>query len=836
MATTVPTGALSSLTLSDLPKRPDYGKVGKKIRLRANMLKIPSFTNGTIYHYDVNFVGVRSGERRIFTEFLAQFKEIHLKGISVAFDGKKNLYTSAKINRISGRQPLVVEFTIQDGARKKDFKIEIKHAADVNMAVLHQFFEKRIGMVPQECIQALDVIIKQGPSVSGRYTLIGSSMYMRENPASLGSCIEVWPGIFLSVRATQSGLVLNADTANNAFLEPLMILDCAAKVVGARSASDLNCKWHPDDIKELERKWRGTQVQVTHSNIPRKYKIFGIKNMSVREIKFKMEDGTNVSVYDYFQNHYNKKLEFDKCPCLAVGPEGKTFLPMEVCKIVQGQQYRKKLNEEQTTNMLAFATLKPEARFNRIRTNMAPMVANMSENLKGFGINLSNQFLECEGRVLDPPVVHFGANSTSRPSGGVWNMKDKKLNSTGAVESWAVVSFDNRSRPDKIYEWLDEFGKVARSMGMDVKSSKPPVLSGRPNEVKNVLRKAIDDAERMFKKPCQFLLCIMPPSGVYEDVKKIMDCEFGKVSQCMKGKHIGRPNGSYMANLLLKINSKMGGVNFHLDKGVPFILQEPTLVFGADVTHPAPGENSCSIAAVVGSTDPKVTRFVSSLAIQGSRVEIIDTLKDMAKNIIMQFRAKNRILPRRIIFYRDGVSEGQFNAVRSSEISALKRAFGEIEKDYNPKLLFIVVQKRHHVRFMADRADCDRSGNVPAGTVVDKEVTAPDRFEFYLNSHAGLQGCSRPSLYTVIWNDFPTLTSDQIQEMTYRMCYTYVRCTRSVSVVPPAYYAHLLAFRARFLFNVENDPNRILSREYVEKVRSKIPPLSPDMMRRMFYV
>lgn len=30
------------------------------------------------------------------------------------------------------------------------------------------------------------------------------------------------------------------------------------------------------------------------------------------------------------------------------------------------------------------------------------------------------------------------------------------------------------------------------------------------------------------------------------------------------------------------------------------------------------------------------------------------------------------------------------------------------------------------------------------------------------------------------------------------MCYTYARCTRSVSIVPPTYYAHLLAYRARY--------------------------------------
>ena len=31
------------------------------------------------------------------------------------------------------------------------------------------------------------------------------------------------------------------------------------------------------------------------------------------------------------------------------------------------------------------------------------------------------------------------------------------------------------------------------------------------------------------------------------------------------------------------------------------------------------------------------------------------------------------------------------------------------------------------------------------------------------------------------------------------LCYLFCRCTRSVSVVPPCYYAHLAAFRGRIL-------------------------------------
>lgn len=45
--------------------------------------------------------------------------------------------------------------------------------------------------------------------------------------------------------------------------------------------------------------------------------------------------------------------------------------------------------------------------------------------------------------------------------------------------------------------------------------------------------------------------------------------------------------------------------------------------------------------------------------------------------------------------------------------------------------------------------DGDRSGNAPAGTVVDKDLGHPTEFDFYLQSHGGLLGTSRSSHYSV---------------------------------------------------------------------------------------
>jgi len=41
----------------------------------------------------------------------------------------------------------------------------------------------------------------------------------------------------------------------------------------------------------------------------------------------------------------------------------------------------------------------------------------------------------------------------------------------------------------------------------------------------------------------------------------------------------------------------------------------------------------------------------------------------------------------------------------------------------------------------------------------------------------------------------------RLRVATSRMCYLFCRCTRSVSVVPPCYYAHLAAFRGRLLLS-----------------------------------
>lgn len=56
------------------------------------------------------------------------------------------------------------------------------------------------------------------------------------------------------------------------------------------------------------------------------------------------------------------------------------------------------------------------------------------------------------------------------------------------------------------------------------------------------------------------------------------------------------------------------------------------------------------------------------------------------------------MLPTKIIIYRDGVSDGDLNAVNEYEVNNLEKCFKAYPGNYNPMITFIIVQKRINSR------------------------------------------------------------------------------------------------------------------------------------------
>ena len=98
--------------------------------------------------------------------------------------------------------------------------------------------------------------------------------------------------------------------------------------------------------------------------------------------------------------------------------------------------------------------------------------------------------------------------------------------------------------------------------------------------------------------------------------------------------------------------------------------RNPTLVLGADINHPPPGaDGRPSFTSLVGNVDSETAKYVADCRVQISRQEMIDALEEMATAHIALYKRYRQAVekkspdPKRVIFYRDGVSEGEFKQV-----------------------------------------------------------------------------------------------------------------------------------------------------------------------------
>ncbi len=83
--------------------------------------------------------------------------------------------------------------------------------------------------------------------------------------------------------------------------------------------------------------------------------------------------------------------------------------------------------------------------------------------------------------------------------------------------------------------------------------------------------------------------------------------------------------------------------------------------------------------------------------------------------------------------------------------------------------------------------------NPTPGTVIDKSITDKDAYEFYLISVAAKQGMACPTRYTVIHDEIGE-SPDQIELLTYKMCFTYYNVSGAIKVPSVIQYAHRLAY------------------------------------------
>ncbi|XP_046745318.1 protein argonaute-2 isoform X3 [Diprion similis] len=805
------------------PRRPNIGREGRPISLRANHFQI-TMPRGFVHHYDINIQPdkcPRKVNREIIETMVRSYSKI-FGTLKPVFDGRNNLYTRDPLP--IGNDRIDLEVILPGEGKDRVFRVVIKWVAQVSLFALEEALEGRTRQIPYDAILALDVVMRHLPSMT--YTPVGRSFFSSPDGYyhPLGGGREVWFGFHQSVRPSQWKMMLNIDVSATAFYKAQPVIEFMCEVLDIRDINDQRKPLTDSQRVKFTKEIKGLKIEITHcGTMRRKYRVCNVtrKPAQMQSFPLQLENGQTVecTVAKYFLDKYKMKLRYPHLPCLQVGQEHKhTYLPLEVCNIVAGQRCIKKLTDMQTSTMIKATARSAPDREREINNLVRRADFNNDSYVQEFGLTISNNMMEVRGRVLPPPKLQYGGRVSSLsgqtkqqalPNQGVWDMRGKQFFTGVEIRVWAIACFapQRTVREDALRTFTTQLQKISNDAGM-------PII-GQPCFCKYA--NGPDQVEPMFRYlkttfQALQLVCVVLPgkTPVYAEVKRVGDTLLGMATQCVQAKNVNKTSPQTLSNLCLKINVKLGGINSILVPSIrPKVFNEPVIFLGADVTHPPAGDNKKpSIAAVVGSMDAHPSRYAATVRVQQHRQEIIQELSSMVRELLIMFyKSTGGYKPHRIILYRDGVSEGQFLHVLQHELTAIREACIKLESEYKPGITFIVVQKRHHTRlFCADKKEqSGKSGNIPAGTTVDVCITHPTEFDFYLCSHQGIQGTSRPSHYHVLWDD-NHFESDELQCLTYQLCHTYVRCTRSVSIPAPAYYAHLVAFRARYhLVEKEHD-------------------------------
>mmetsp|Transcript_36360 Transcript_36360/g.82943 ORF Transcript_36360/g.82943 Transcript_36360/m.82943 type:complete len:909 (-) Transcript_36360:331-3057(-) len=845
-----------------LATRPPHADFRQHVRVMTNHVVVRTSPDLVVHAYHVEIEGIsRSGEARTLRRPLedqdvrSRIRDLGERlHICIISDGR---HTAFIPNQKLEEGDLICE-SEAEGPNGKPWKLRFTFA--LTDTFVFREFQPGKQELNHDVVRSLDIATRFASSF--KFFLINSTLF---NPKSFSACRSSPGSCFLrgqyqAITHCENGFTLNIEPAAGVFYEPVSVYKYLEKTLGSSFRAFMS--GDPRSRRDATRAMQGIKVEKTHMRSA-PFTIKGFADRSLSEEYFDLK-GKQVSVADFFRQKYHADVdprapgahlpgsrqfirregcfncgqaghESRECQnaassfCGKCGQEGHMksectaklpkpaaqSVPLECLQIIPGQKIRK-LSPGQTAELIKLTKRCPADTRKEVTNLLQDLRLHEDTHVRKFQLSIDVKPLMIPAEKL--PVVQILLGGGRNLNGPAWNMVRNQYKATGApLTAWCVLGlYDARCNPrqfeDEVTRFAQDFQKVAEQRGLMNRDCPRPIFHFGGHPVSATFKEFYD---KLPGNP-QLVIVIVPRRNCdeYREVKWVSDVTFGFPTQCVSwDQYRAQKNpDQYLNNIMLKVNAKLGGVNWCLSSPLPKISAVPSIIFGIDVSHPAPGSFHPSVAAVTCTVDELFCSHAGTFRAQSSRQEAVDPdkLKDMVKDLLKTFYNKTEVKPARVIIFRDGVSEGEFGSVLASELGAFRAAFQELEEGYNPPVTFISCQKRHHTRLLPapdDREMMDDTGNVPAGVLVDTGIVSGHYWDFYILTHSGIgrgpgAPTTRPAKYSVL-KDENGFTSEEMAMLIWPLCHLYQRSTRTVSLVPSAYYAHLLAARGEKLLASE---------------------------------
>ncbi|CAL8107285.1 unnamed protein product [Calicophoron daubneyi] len=636
-------GAMSKLHMQRtvrIPSRPDQGgRSGTPIEVTANCWDL-SVQSREVLMYFVEVIAVYRHEKESSqkTEIRMPPKEkraliqqiVNALPPETIYDGGHTVYSEKPIPGVT-KDGVQKQIEIKDPLNRDRLLLEyrIMEVQTVSTGDVQNFIrnEKATSLdMPQDSIRLLDCVLKT--ICKGSFVSLGRAALFYEKPLKVVSdkLFTIHKGFITSVRP-QWKVRVNIDMTCKAYFTSGNLADVMYEKYGDGMSK---CgRQMAIDLKRIRVETQPFYVNEKGEHYSRRFTVHGFSAEPAASLK--IED-INQTVEEYFLKHHKIKLKYPELPCVKVNQSRDVFLPMELLNILPYQPPNAKKSDI-ASEVIRCAAIRPQDRFRELQEFVNRVVESTHPLVKEFAVKIIPRPVVTAARVLDTPKASFGREPIVLER-GKWRPPAfyQPASSQGGIK-WAILSIPgDRNAPRHQQMLAERLPSTARQFNIQM---------GRPECAIIQRAELLSHFERFLKQGINFVLLVLYDDFNYPTIKRTGDLLTGMRTQCVRGRTLDKPN--VIPNLLYKINGKLGGTNWQI-RDILRDDKELLMVFGADVTHPAPTQTQQvrqSIAAVLGSITPDLMRYAVVVRQQattekGNKTtrEIIDAMESIVTELL----------------------------------------------------------------------------------------------------------------------------------------------------------------------------------------------------------
>ena len=292
--------------------------------------------------------------------------------------------------------------------------------------------------------------------------------------------------------------------------------------------------------------------------------------------------------------------------------------------------------------------------------------------------------------------------------------------------------------------------------------------------------------------------------GLYSKLKFYTQEQKGVVTQFIKTKSLKKNALSIVSNILIQMNTKIGGISCIADFNKE-IKEKNLMIVGVDSSGYEDSGKLFQNISFCASLDEYFTNYVN----KKTTVTIDDydntqfPIANFMEIALAEYFKIHKRFPGGVIIYRQGISGGQKNYLKY-EVEQLMKIFGGESdkkwlKDIKIKYYYVLVNKKPSLKFFEKDTynkknrnnDKGIYDNPESGLLIYDKLINSDKFEYYIQPQKVTQGTATPTCFQVEYGNMNC--PEILPKLTFDLCFLYSNWRGPVRVPAPLKYAEKLA-------------------------------------------